>query len=74
MRNYQLRAEPASVADGSVRMVKVYRRASLMFLVATCERRGVDLTHHEKDGFNLRLCGDPAAVAAALNDFDTRPL
>lgn len=74
MREYQLRAEPAIADDGSVRTVKVYRRASLMFLAAACKRRGVDMTHHEKDGFNLRLSGDLASVAAVLKDFDTRPL
>jgi hypothetical protein len=73
MKTYALRPGPSQAEDERIRHFKVYQRTSLMFIYASAKRHAVEMSHREKDGFEICLQGDPAAMKAVEHDFNTRP-
>lgn len=75
MKQYELRVSDKTVeASLQTRLLRVYLVQSKNYLEMACRKRGVKFTSHEyKDYFECSLAGDPEAVKAAEQDFNTRP-
>lgn len=80
MKIYTLERESTGrVLDGEVtgRALRVHRPASVLFIQASCARRGLVMTsvQNQKDGcFDIAIVCTKAQLEEVRREFNTRPL